>query len=200
MKFLRLGLTQALLLAVLISCGKDNESGKSTYTYNPNPYCSGGYCSPYTGTVGAIPSAIPYANLAQFANMAQADNPCAAGTTYYANTRIPIQTQMTLNGVIAAGDGYLGVTSYGDVAVIVGNGTNIATLHAYLCPRVGSSGQGFITRPSLGSLSMGCQVKPIVAMDMIFPDGQVAKFRDPALGVRHPITGQYIRKFSFCAQ
>lgn len=195
MKSLRFGLAHVLILAAIVSCGKDNESGKKTpYTYT-NPYCTTGYCSPYTsGPIAAVNSPIGVANVAQ------AENPCVGGT-YYGSSRIAVQTQLTgLKGVVVSGDPYLGVTTYGDVAVIVGNGTNSATLYAYLCPRVGSSGQGSISPPTLGSYSIGCNVKGITAMNVQFPDGQVAAFRDPSFGVRNPYTGQKIRNFSFCPQ
>jgi len=189
MKSVTLSLMSLLLLSFLASCGKNNESGKSSYNYS-NPYCSGINCSPYTGAIGPISS--PY----HWANSAQAENPCAAGT-YYSNQRIPIQTQMMgLN--IAAGDVYIGVTSYGDVAVVAGTGNRTATLSAYLCPRAANSGTGSITQPALNTALMGCEVKGITAMDIRFPDGQVAKFRDPSFGIRNPYTGQKIGNFSFC--
>lgn len=194
MKSLRFGLAHLVILAALVSCGKDNESGKKTPFSYTNPYCTpGAYCSPYTnGPISAVHSPIA------FANTAQAENPCIGGS-YYGSSRVAVQSQLAgLKGVVASGDVYLGVTTYGDVAVIVGNGTNSATLYAYLCPRVGSSGQGYITPPSLGSYSIGCNVKGITAMNVQFPDGQVAAFRDPSFGVRNPYTGQKIKNFSFC--
>lgn len=198
MKSIGLYLLNLSLLALLVACGKDNESGKkSSYNYN-NPLCQPGYgCQGNyynSGQIGAINSPIA------FANQAQAENPCAAGT-YYSNQRIAIQTTISgLPGVLAPNDVYLGVTSYGDVAVIVGTGSTSATLYAYVCPRFSTSGQGQITPPTVGAMSQSCQVKPITAMTMMFPDGQRAAFRDPAFGIINPMTGQKVGKFSFCYQ
>lgn len=200
MKSLRFGLAHLVILAALVSCGKDNESGKKTQFQYPGACLPGAACSPYMGNVGMYPSQIPYQNIASIANLAQQENPCATGT-YYSQQRIPVQTQLSgLKGIVASGDYYVGVTSYGDVAVLVGNGTRNAMLYAYLCPRVGSSGQGYITPPTLGSYSQKCNVKGIVAMDIIFPDGYPAKFRDPSYGRINPITQQWVGNFSFCSQ
>jgi hypothetical protein len=197
MKSIGFYLLNIALLTLMVACGKDNESGKkSSYNYN-NPLCQPGYSCQgnyyNSGQIGAINSPIA------FANQAQAENPCAAGT-YYTNQRIAIQTTISVMGLIP-NDVYLGVTSYGDVAVLVGNGQNTATLYAYVCPRFSTSGQGQITPPKVGAVSgASCQVKPITDMTMLFPDGQRAAFRDPAFGIINPMTGQKVGKFSFCFQ
>lgn len=192
MKSVTFSLMSLLLLSLVVSCGKNNESGKSSsYSYNNplnNPY---GYGNPYQGAVPTYPSGYP------IADAAQNDNPCAAGV-YYSNQRIPIQTQMMgLN--IAAGDVYVGVTSYGDVAYVTGTGNRTAMLNAFLCPRAANSGTGSITQPVLNTALQGCEVKGITAMDIRFPDGQVAKFRDPSFGVRSTFPPyQKLKNFSFC--
>lgn len=177
------------LLMLLTACGKENKSGQSSYNYS-NPYCMGGYgCNQSyygAGNIGAINS--PYA----LVNTAQAENPCVAGS-YYANQRIPIQTQIVTNSVVATNDIFVGVTSYGDVAAIIGNGTRNPILVAYICPRSNMSGQGQISTPVLGATSVYCRnAKPITAMNMMFPDGYMARFRDPGFG------SSAGRPFTFC--
>ncbi len=181
----------ASLLTLLVSCGKENKSGQSNFSYNTNPYCAGYNCS-YQNY-----SSIPAYN-SGFINamVAQQANPCAAGT-YFTQQKILVTSQVSLNTIVTAGDVFMGVTSYGDLAYIQGNGSRVATLTAYICPRSMMSGQGQVTLPTLGAYT-NCGVKPITAMNMVFPDGYVAKFRDPGLGIYNLQTGQRIGSFPFC--
>lgn len=157
-KFIHFTLS-CMLLATLASCGKDNKSGK-----NNNPW-------DFTGTslytAGQTPQFGQY-QVGQVIN----ENPCITGNPQ----RIQAQTQLTnFPTVIPAGDVYVGVTSFGDVAAIVGTG-GAPTFIAYVCPRSMSISQGQLMGISLGSYS-NCVFKPISAATLRFPDGTEARFR-----------------------
>jgi hypothetical protein len=195
MKSLSLSLLQISLLLALFSCGKNNESGKKNTNWDfQNPY-GGQY--PAVGNINS-----PYSYGGMSVNQAVQQNPCQSGwggmTGYtnqqYAGQRVPIQIPLTnFPTVISPGDIYVGVTSFGDVAVVVGQNVNQPPLFiGYMCPRsFAPTGQGQLMSVTIGSYS-NCLFKPITAATIIFPGGAEARFRWMDGGSS---MGQ---KFSFC--
>ena len=120
-----------LSLVLLASCGKDNESGKSNNGYYP-----GGYGNPYTTPMpgyGNINS--PYAYGGVSVNQIFQHHPCTV-TPGLPQARMTVQLPVTLgNRYLASTDFFVGVTSVGDVAVLVGQNSNQALLIGYLCQR-----------------------------------------------------------------
>jgi hypothetical protein len=176
MKLIGLGLLSLLLVT---SCGKNNESGKSNSQWSySNPYVSG------YAPLNNINS--PYSYSGMSVNQVMAQNPCRSGwggmtgyNTNYSGQRIPIVVPLAnFPSVIAPGDVYVGVTSYGDVAVLAGTAPNQPPVfEAYLCPRSFSpSGQGQLAGIKIGAYS-NCLFKPITAATVILPGGATAEFR-----------------------
>jgi hypothetical protein len=194
MKSLGLGLLHLTLLTALFSCGKNNQSGKSgnNWGYN-NPYTSG--YSP----IGNVNS--PYSYGGMSVNQVMQQNPCQSGyggmpgyNQPYAGQRMPIQVPLTnFPTVVPPGDIYVGVTSFGDVAVLAGQAAGQPPLFVgYMCPRSFSpSGQGQLMGVKIGSYS-NCLFKPMTAATVVFPGGGTAEFRwmDGGSSMR--------QKFSFC--
>ncbi len=172
MKSIGLGLLHLTLLTMLIACGKENESGKKdSWNYN-NPYTS-----PYGVNYTNINSPYSYGNLKVADVMNQ--NPCRSSTGQFNNQRIQIQIPLTqFPTVIPAGDIYVGVTSYGDVAVLAGQATGQPPLFVgYMCQRsFAPNGQGQLLGVKIGSYSR-CSFKPITAATVMFPGGATAEFR-----------------------
>lgn len=177
MKSLGLGILHLTLLTVLFACGKNNESGKKGNSW--------GYTSPYgTQYVANLNSPYNYGGLS--VNQVMQENPCRSGfagvpgmTQPYMNQRMQIQVPLTqFPTVIPPGDIYVGVTSYGDVAVVAGQSPGQPPLFvAYTCPRsFAPNGQGQLLGVKIGSYS-NCLFKPITAATMVFPGGATADFR-----------------------
>lgn len=179
MKSLGLGLLHLTLLTALFACGKNNESGKKS---------SWGYTNPYTSGYAPITNInSPYSYGGMSVNQVMQQNPCRSGfngfpgytNQTYAGQRIPIQVPLTnFPTVIPPNDVYVGVTSFGDVAVLVGQAVNQPPLFVgYMCPRSFSpSGQGQLMGIKIGSYS-NCLFKPITASTVVFPGGGTAEFR-----------------------
>ena len=183
------------LLVLLAACGKENKTGKTpvvdTYDYS-NPYNSG--LNPLTS---------PYSYNGISVDQVIAENPCISGYGGYpaANTagaysgqRIRIEVPLTnFATVIAPNDVYVGVTSYGDVAAMVGTSPGQPPLFVgYMCPRSFSpNGQGQLMGIKPG-VSTNCLLKPIVAATVVFPGGATADFRMLDYG------SSARQKFSFC--
>lgn len=180
------------LLSLLASCGKDNKTGKSGTAINPlgiPPYdpVTGipiGF-NPISGT-GGINS--PYSFGGGTLNQVMMENPCISGyggyqmptgSGAYAAQRIETQIPLTnFPTVIAPNDVYVGVTSYGDVAALVGTSPGQPPLFVgYMCPRsFTTSGQGQLLNVTPG-VSTQCIFKPIVKAAVVFPGGASADFR-----------------------
>lgn len=141
-----------LALTLIVACGKDNKSGqKDSWTYS-DPYLGPGTAP---ANLQALFSAVP-CNMNPGANRQRMD--------------LPLQGFQT---IIPAGDTYVGITSYGDVAVIQGNGTSSPKFSAYLCHRDFTTPQGSVlSNVRIGSYS-NCQFKPITSATLVFP-GSVA--------------------------
>jgi hypothetical protein len=161
-----------LLLGLVVACGKDNKSGQSNeYAYNNGYSGYNAYGQPNFTGYSNISS--PYSYGGYSVNTILNENPCM---NYQSVGRIQIQVSLTsFPSVISSGDTYVGVTSYGDVGVIVGTGA-APLFVGYICPRTVSSGNGQLTGISLGAYTQ-CAFKPLVAANMIFPDGTAANFR-----------------------
>ena len=171
MKSLGLGLLHLALLTMLLACGKENKSGKTNSWDYSNPYVANpnlNYApinSPYT--YGQIP-----------VNNVITQNACRGYGGFHQN-RIQIQIPLTnFPTVIPAGDVYVGVTSYGDVAVLAGQATGQPPIFVgYMCQRsFAPTGQGQLMGIKIGSYSK-CSFKPITAATMVFPGGATAEFR-----------------------
>jgi hypothetical protein len=160
MKSLSFYLMSLALLALLAACGKNNESGKkSSYSYG-NPYFGGQY--------GTINSPYSYGNVS--VNEVINRHPC---TTNGAPSQARIQAQFPLTGfptVIPQNDIYVGVTSSGDVALLVGQGASGPPLFVtYMCQRMyTANGQGQLSDLAFGSYSR-CNFKPITRATMYLP-------------------------------
>jgi hypothetical protein len=145
----------------------------------------------------------PYSYGGVSLNTVMAQNPCISGygtyqggTGAYGGQRITIQQPLTnFPTVIAPNDVYVGVTSYGDVAALVGTAPGQPPMFVgYLCPRsFATSGQGQILGVKTGSYT-NCLIKPIVAATVALPGGATADFRmmDYGSSARAP--------FTFCRQ
>lgn len=168
MKSLGLGLIHLALLTMLVACGKENESGKKSSWDFANPYGT-----PYSTN---LTSPYSYGGLSVTDVINQ--NPCRS-TGGYTNQRVTIQIPLTqFPTVIPAGDVYVGVTSYGDVAVMAGQATGQPPLFVgYMCPRsFAANGQGQLLGIKIGSYSR-CSFKPMTAATVMFPGGATAEFR-----------------------
>ncbi len=187
MKSLGHALLHLTLLTVLFACGKDNESGKKSNQYNSsNPLSVN---SPYS-----------YGGMS--VNQVMQQNPCRSGfagnpgfaNQNYNGQRIPYSVPLTnFQTVVPPNDIYVGVSSYGDVGVIVGQNVGQPPLFVgYMCPR--SFAQQGLIGPfdvSIGAYS-NCLFKPIVRATVTFPGGGSAGFRMMDYG------SSANAKFSFC--
>lgn len=182
MKSLGLGLLQLAMLAMLFSCGKGNESGKN------NSYSSPYFNSQY-GTYTNTPYS--YSNQNVGAVLQQ---------TYCFTSGVPTQQRMQVQfplsnfpSVVARGDMYVGVTTAGDVAVLVGQGNNAPLFVAYMCQRGYASGQaGQLSDIAIGSTTR-CNFKPLVRATMVVPGlSQPLYFRYLEGGHLNPQNGQLI--------
>ncbi len=180
-------------LLALAGCGKGNESGRnsnasrSCVAFGPN-----GQCSAYA-TINNINSNYSYGGVSL--NTVQAENPCILSNSWGQTNlnRQAISTRISMPTIVTNGDMYVGVTSYGDVAAIIGNGTNQPLFVAYLCPRA-ISGQGTLYPQITIGAYTNCAVKYITSANMAFPDGSQANFRAPVYGSSRQVP------FSFCQQ
>lgn len=183
------------ILAAIAGCGKGNESGKSS-NRSCMAYGTNGQCSAYMSNVNSN-----YSVNGVSLNQVQQENPCIMNAGYNGNMqRQAVQVQLQrayteVNGqqtIVPTGDMYVGVTSFGDVAAVVGNGTLNPLFVAYLCPRP-ASGQAILPQTVLLKAQTSCTVKSIQDADIIFPDNTQANFRPLSPG------GSSARqKFTFC--
>ena len=154
-----------VMLVLVAACGKDNKSGQKNNSWDSNGYCSNSYnCSTsqlnmdYNYRGASIESVVH-------------QSPCLTGSSQ----RMQWQSQVRMGYVVQRGDVYVGVTSYGDVGMLIGNGTAQATFRAYICAR---SGQPMQIAPNpLINVATMCRFKPIVALTVGFSSGEFAAFR-----------------------
>lgn len=146
-----------LALTLLAACGKENKSGKSSWSYT----------DPYLGNINT--GSVPSHNGVSVSTILN-EVGCYAGGS--GNQRQQMQLPLTgFHTVIPSGDFYVGLTSYGDVGVIIGQGNSTPVFIAYLCPRPFTSYQGsVISNVRLGSYSQ-CKFKPLPSASLVFPNG-----------------------------
>lgn len=199
MKALPTILIFSALLVAVTGCGKKNESGKST-NRSCVSYGTNGQCSAYMSNVNSN-----YSMNGISLNQVQQENPCILSNGYYGQsnnlqrqvmqTRVQVQTNPNVPPtIVPRGDMYVGVTSMGDVAAVIGDGTANPLFVGYLCPRP-VSGQGTLYPQILVGAATVCAFKYITAANIIFPDGTQANFR--ALS---PGGSSNRQKFTFCQQ
>lgn len=199
MKALPKVLIFSAILAAIAGCGKGNESGKGPGTRACVAYGANGQCNAYVSNYNS-----GYAMNGVSLNQVQQENPCILSGGYNGQgnmnrqlmqTRVQVQTNPNVPPtIVPKGDMYVGVTSMGDVAAIIGDGTMNPTFVAYLCPRP-VSGQGMLYPQILVGAATVCAFKYITAANISFPDGTMANFRALSPG------GSSARqKFSFCQQ
>jgi hypothetical protein len=197
-------ISKLIILAAAVAitgCGKDNQSGRSGSGVYNSSYCvsqgPNGQCSQYQNySVSNINS--PYSFNGVSLNQVQMENPCIlSGGGYYGQStfnRQLVTTRVNIGTIVTRGDMYVGVTSFGDVAAVIGDGTPNPTFVAYLCPRP-ISGQGTLAPQITIGAYTNCAVKYITAANIYFPDSTQANFRAPSPGGSSART-----KFSFCQQ
>lgn len=152
-----------ILFALVTACGKDNKSGKKNNGfYGFNQLGSNGQ---YVGT------RIAYNGFS--VQQVVLENPCANGAPQQYRQRVTLPAQV--RSVISNGDIWVGVTSFGDVAV-VGGTTQGPILEAYICPRsqiaTGAAQAGLVTLLPYTS----CRIKQM-NVSVGLSDGSVANFR-----------------------
>ena len=170
--------------SLLVGCGKDNKSGQSSQ------WGINGLGGPGTWqAMGGISNSV--------VNAAVNENTCLGGQSgIYSNggqQRYAIQFNITSVTGIASGDYYVGATSYGDVAVIVGQGVNQPALFiGYVCTRGGMAIGGAGQQPGNVALLAysNCEAKTMNAS--MYVEGFLANFRTIAGGTSRGV------KFSFC--
>jgi hypothetical protein len=158
----------AVMLIFISACGGNNKSGKNNdngdciYTLGG---CSSAYSNGYTNNINS-----PYTYNGISVNTVLNENQCQSGPN-----RAQYTSQVTLPYVVQRGDLFVGVTSYGDVALVAGNGTATANFVAYLCPRGGTPMQAPLD-VRLG-VATRCQFKTMFAATLQFSSQEVALFR-----------------------
>ncbi len=183
---------------------KESTDGGDVYQ---SSYCVNqsvdGLCTQYQNySIGNFNS--PYSFNGVSLNQVQMENPCILSSYGSIYSQYPgswmqpsmqrqlVQTRVNLGTILSRGDIYVGVTSVGDVAAIIGDGTPSPMFVAYLCPRP-LSGQGVLYSGVSISAYTSCAFKYITKANMVFPDGSQANFR--ALSPGGSSAG---RGFSFC--
>lgn len=139
---------------IMVSCGKNNTSGTTTDQADNWNTWGDGYTLP-GGTYGSgNGNQLP----GNWMNVVSQENPC-----YQGGQRSTAQLELNINA--NAGGAFVGVTSYGDIAVVANqNGRTVATM--YICPRYGLTGQGqFISQPVIES-SPYCPIGQVSNLDV----------------------------------
>ena len=152
-----------VLFALVTACGKDNKSGKKNNGY---------YGFNQLGTAGQYGgSSISYNGFS--VQQVVIENPCLNGAPDQYRQRMTVAAPV--NSVISNGDIWVGVTSYGDVAVIGGTAQG-PIMEAYICPR--SQMSSAAGQPSGVTLLpyTTCRIKQMNA-SLRLSDGSVANFR-----------------------
>ncbi len=187
-----------LMGSLLVACGKDNKSGQgglSQWGINGLGVGVGQY-----GQIDLSQISHPVVIAAINENVCIGSNGGSAYPTAVTNQGVRYGVQFPLTGQtgMVAGDYYLGVTSFGDVAVVVGQGPSQPPIFiAYLCNRGGIGGQGQLARAPQFMTSgpyCGSAIKPMnatLALPSAFgQDGALFRWADGGAS-----TGA---KFSFC--
>ena len=181
MKSVTFTLLSLTMLIFLSACGKDNESGKKSNSYS-SPYFNGQYGS-YTNT------GYRYGNVSVDSVIAQ--TPCLT-TGVPSQQRMKIQFPLTgYPSVVPANDIYVGVTTAGDVALLVGKGDNNPLFVAFMCQRSYAAGAAGQLMDIATGTSTRCAFKPLVRATMMIPgSSQPLYFRYLEGGRLNPQNGQ----------
>lgn len=144
-----------LALTLLASCGNDNKSGKSSWSYT----------DPYLGGISGVPSYGSYSVQTVLDTV-----PCLSSNFGLGTVRQQMQQQLTgFSSTIPSGDMYVGITSYGDVGVLLGQGNNAPVFIAYLCPRNFTNYSGSTISNIKIATQTNCRFKPLVSAMVAFP-------------------------------
>lgn len=202
-KYVRLKMKVMFLLMFLLSCGKDasksltviytektDDNSSNENATDPQIASSNTYTNPYTnsssilGNVGPINSIYSYGG--RSVNEVLSENPCISG---FNNSADPTKTyngdryelKITIKGypsVINKNEFHVGVNSFGDVSLLVGQGEgNDPLFIGYLCPRpISITAQVQFTDLSIGTYSK-CAFKPITRATLLIPGSQSILFR-----------------------
>lgn len=158
-KFLKNLAVLGAISAMAVGCGADNTSGKSgNSTAGTNGYGTGVYNYPGYGN--------QYGNMTldQMLPIIAQENPCLQGGQR-SYVQIPLQ------GInVNVGSSHLGVSPFGDIAVVHNVGQPVMDLH--ICPRAGITGQGQLLYNPILETSQYCPVGQITAADIML-SGQV---------------------------
>ncbi len=168
-----------VLFALVTACGKDNKSGKKNNGY---------YGFNQLGTVSQFGgSSIAYNGFS--VQQVVLENRCINGAPDQYRQRVTVQAPV--QSVISNGDIWVGVTSFGDVAVVGGTAQG-PIMEMYLCPR--SQMTGGTAQPSLVTLLpyTSCRIKQMNA-SVRLTDGSVANFRAMDFGSSAGVPFSYCR-------
>src|SRR5690606_21076074 len=122
------------------------------------------YSNPYVGSVTSVPSDA----VQRVLNEAK----CYGG-----GSRQQVNNIVQFNAIIPKGDIYVGASSFGDVAVLYGQGDSNPSFIAYLCNR-GIPYQANLNPMNLRIGSYGeCQVKQLTSATLMFAPQLTAEFR-----------------------
>jgi hypothetical protein len=148
MNFFKVTTMLTLMSILMISCGKENESGKTSNSTN-NGYP--GISSAGNGGI-SLPS--------NWLQRVQNENPCITVNNNQNPTRQRVD--VPLQGTnINAGAFYVGVTPEGDVGVVINRNGIGAVMEVYLCPRPDATGQGSLMATPVVNNSNECPVGEI---------------------------------------
>jgi hypothetical protein len=143
------------LAMLAIGCGNENTSGKG----NNNAPINNGYgIGQYgNGQYGQY-------SMQQIIEIVGQENQCAQG-----GQRALVQ--IPLNGVnVNIGNSHVGVSSYGDIAIVHNNGA--AVMDIYICQRAGVSGQGQLLANPILEASQQCPIGQITAANIVLSGQQ----------------------------
>lgn len=179
MKSFGLYLLNFALLAMLVACGKDNESGKSSYA---NPY--------YGNQYGNINS--PYAYNGASLNQVMIQNPCR-----YGSGRVQVQIPATgFSSTMQQNEIAVAVSYYGHVAALIGRGySQPPLLVVYLCQMGGVSyvnGTPQVVDLALGGSSQ-CAFRELTRATILVPGSPAPIFMGSLSG-----GSSSGGRFSFC--
>lgn len=165
------------LITILVGCGKENTSGRTNaFQYGNGLNASYGVInSPYNYSGNAVMSTI------------MVENPC--GGIQGSNSRAEISLPVQLTRAVSSGN-YVGVTTAGDIGILVSNGSYQATFIAYVCPRASGGIQPSVNNITTGTAT-GCQYPPLVSSNLYLGTTTLA-FRMLDGGTNQG------RPFSFC--
>lgn len=144
----RTKLASIIIMALfVVGCGKNNTSGKNNDV----------------GTVGNAgigygPGSLSHQLPGDWMNIVAQENPCRMGGQR-AQTQVQVTTNVNVGGI------YVGVSSFGDIAVIQNQG-QAPIMTMYICPRQGLTGQGHIIDAPITENSTHCPFGQITKVDV----------------------------------